>query len=192
MNKREYDIPIEGHDYDGIEELNNPLPRWWLATFYGAIIFAVAYYAYFQLGPGPSQDETLARRMESVRSAQSAAEEARTAGDANIDVAALLADPAALEVGKKQFTEKCAICHGANGQGSIGPNLTDDYWIHSKGDMAGILQSFRNGFPEKGMPPWGPLIPEDEQPKLAAYVMSLRGTNPADAKAPEGEYVPKQ
>jgi cytochrome c oxidase cbb3-type subunit 3 len=192
MSNREYDVPIEGHDYDGIEELNNPLPRWWLATFYGAIIFAIIYYGYFQLGPGPSHDETLARRMESVRSAQAAAKEAMTAGDASIDVAALMADEEAMELGRKKFAEICALCHGKAGQGSIGPNLTDQYWIHSKGEITGILAAIRAGFPEKGMPPWGAVIPEDEQAPLAAYVISLQGSDPADAKAPEGEYVPRQ
>jgi cytochrome c oxidase cbb3-type subunit 3 len=189
MTKKEYDVPIEGHDYDGIEELNNPLPRWWLATFWGAIIFAIAYYGYFQLGPGPSQDETLAKRMKSVKQAQAQAASAMNAGDENIDVQALLKDPEALAVGKKQFMEKCLPCHGANGEGTVGPNLTDDYWIHSKGDFQGILSSIRSGFPDKGMPPWGPLIPAEEQPDLAAYVMSLRGTNPPNAKPPQGNLV---
>jgi cytochrome c oxidase cbb3-type subunit 3 len=189
MTTREHDIPIEGHDYDGIQELNNPLPRWWLVTFWGTIVFAVAYYGYFQLGPGPSHDDTLNRRMESVKAAQVATSEAIGAGDEDIDVAALLADPAAMDAGKEHFMTKCFPCHGANGEGIVGPNLTDDYWIHSRGGMPGILASIRTGFPEKGMPPWGQLIPAEEHAAVAAYVLTLKGTNPANAKAPEGNLV---
>jgi cytochrome c oxidase cbb3-type subunit 3 len=189
MTKKEYDVPIEGHEYDGIEELNNPLPRWWLLTFWGTVVFAVFYYGYFQLGPGPSHDETLARRMESVRAAQAAQKEQLAAGDENIDVSALMADADAMATGEALFTERCVVCHGANGEGTVGPNLTDDYWIHSHGDLVGILASIRGGFPEKGMPPWGPIIPAEDHAALAAYVMSLRGTNPPNAKAPEGNLV---
>lgn len=185
----EHDVPIEGHEYDGIQELNNPLPKWWLATFFGAIVFAVIYYAYFQLGPGPSSSERLESHMENVRAAQAATNEALSAGDAEYDIEALLADDAALAVGKQQFMTVCVACHGSNAEGSVGPNLTDDYWIHSRGDLAGILAALRNGFPEKGMPPWGAVIPADAHAPLAAYVISLRGSNPPNAKMPEGQYI---
>ena len=188
----ERDVPIKGHDYDGIQELNNPLPKWWLATFVGAIIFAIVYYVYFQLGPGPSSSQTLERRMESVKAAQSATTAAQSADDANYDIKALLADKDALAVGKEQFMTICVACHGEHAEGSVGPNLTDDYWIHSRGDLKGILQAIRNGFPEKGMPPWGAVVPPDAQAPLAAYVISLRGTNPPNAKAPQGQYVPRE
>jgi len=185
----EQDKPIAGHDYDGIEELDNPLPKWWLATFYGAIIFAVFYWGYFELGPGPSQDETLAKRMEKIEATYAeAAKEAEIAALA-LDASALLSDPMKLAKGKTRYVETCAVCHGQNGEGTIGPNLTDDYWIHSKGDIAGILKSIRDGFPEKGMPPWGKIIPMDEHAPTAAYVISIRGTNPPNAKAAEGELV---
>ena len=191
MTKTEYDVPIEGHDYDGIEELNNPLPKWWLATFYGAIVFAVIYYGYFQLGPGPSSDETLNRRMKKVTEAQAATTAEQSAGDEQYDVAAMLADEEVLAVGKARFAETCIACHGENGEGSVGPNLTDDYWLHSRGGMPGILVSIRSGFPDKGMPPWGPIIPAEEHAPLAAYVISLRGTDPPNAKTPEGQLIPR-
>ena len=191
MTKTEYDVPIEGHDYDGIEELNNPLPRWWLATFFGTIVFAVVYYGYFQLGPGPSSEETLERRMEKVTEAQVASTAALSAADEEYDVAAMLADEEVLATGKVRFQETCVACHGENGGGSVGPNLTDDYWVHSRGGMPGILASIRQGFPDKGMPPWGGIIPAEEHAPLAAYVISLRGTNPPNAKAPEGQLIPR-
>jgi len=191
MSEKDYDVPIEGHDYDGIEELNNPLPKWWLATFYGAIVFAVIYYGYYQLGPGPSSDETLARRMDKVTEAQAASTAALSAGDEQYDVAAMLADEDILAIGKARFKETCVACHGENGEGSVGPNLTDDYWVHSRGGMPGILASIRQGFPEKGMPPWGGLIPAEEHAPVAVYVISLRGTGPPNAKAAEGQLVPR-
>ena len=184
----DHDKPIEGHEYDGIEELNNPLPRWWLATFYGTIIFSVIYFGYFYLFGGPSQAERLAAKMAQVTELQEAAA-AAFAAEEGVDLDAVLADPAALEVGKAQFKKTCVPCHGEFGEGIVGPNLTDDYWIHSKGDVQGILYSIRTGFPEKGMPPWGQIIPREEHVPVAAYVLTLRGTHPPNAKEPQGEYV---
>jgi cytochrome c oxidase cbb3-type subunit 3 len=190
MSKRKYDKPIAGHEYDGIQELNNPLPKWWLATFYGTIVFSFFYFGYFQLGRAPSQDERLAAAMAHIEGRQEEAAET-TAHEAAepVDVEALEHDPAVLAVGKAQFATKCLPCHGAAGEGIIGPNLTDNYWIHSKGDLQGILDSFRIGFPEKGMPPWGELIPPEEHVPLAIYVMSLQGTAPPNPKEPQGEPV---
>jgi len=195
MSKRKFDKPIAGHEYDGIKELNNPLPKWWLATFFGTIIFAFFYFGYFQLGHAPSQDERLAASLARIQGVkEQAATEAAAETPAhetaeNVDVEALEHDPKVLAIGKAQFDSKCMPCHGAHGEGIIGPNLTDKYWIHSKGDLQGILESFRKGFPDKGMPPWGELIPPDEHIPLAIYVMSLQGTNPPNAKAPQGELV---
>jgi cytochrome c oxidase cbb3-type subunit 3 len=191
MNTRDqtlHDKPIEGHEYDGIQELNNPLPRWWLATFFATIVFAVLYWGYYQIGKGPSLDERLSASMARINAAQADAQKA-AGGDETIDANALLADPKALAVGKAQFDSKCTPCHGAAGEGLVGPNLTDNYWIHSRGDIHGILSAIRNGFPEKGMPPWGAIVPPEEQAPLAAYVMSLRGTNPPNAKEPQGDLV---
>jgi len=192
MSKRKYDKPIAGHEYDGIQELNNPLPKWWLATFYGTIVFAVIYFGYYQLGNGPSHDERLANAMARIegRYEEAKQEAVETAPPVEeIDVAAVQADEAAMAVGKGHFDTKCMPCHGVNGEGTIGPNLTDEYWLHSKGGIEGILASFRVGFPEKGMPPWDTLIPAEEHVPLAAYVMTLQGTNPPNPKDPQGELV---
>ena len=186
--KQEFDVEIEGHEYDGIKEFNNPLPKWWLATFYGTIIFSIFYWGYYEVLGGPSHDEKLAARLEKVQQAQDVAA-AEFAAQENIDLDALLGDEAALAVGKEHFDKTCVTCHGENGEGSVGPNLTDSYWIHSQGDIAGILYSIRTGFPEKGMPPWGPVIPREDHAKLAAYVITLQGTEPPNPKAPEGQLV---
>jgi cytochrome c oxidase cbb3-type subunit III len=187
MSKQERDQLIEGHEYDGIQELNNPLPKWWLATFYGTIIFSFIYWGYFELLGGPTQDMRLAAAMEQIRAKQAAA--VVSYDDSAIDLDSLLADPAALAAGKEQFDAVCVACHGPAGEGLIGPNLTDKYWIHGKGDLEHILNSFRVGYPDKGMPPWGNVIPADKQAALAAYVISLQGTNPPNAKEPQGELV---
>lgn len=189
MSNKDHDKPIAGHEYDGIQELDNPLPKWWLATFWGTIIFAVIYVGYFMLGPGLSHDERLAKRWAAITGEVAVQQEARAAAEADIDVAAIQADPEAMAIGKKKFQEICVACHGANGEGTIGPNLTDKYWIHSQGTIDGVLLSIREGFPDKGMPPWGAIIPADEHVPLAAYVLTLQGTNPPNAKAPQGELV---
>lgn len=192
MSKRKYDKPIAGHEYDGIQELNNPLPKWWLATFFGTIVFALLYFGYYVLGNGPSQDATLASRMAKIEGrteAHQAAAASVPETEQKIDVDKIMHDKAAMAAGKSVFETNCAPCHGQQGEGSIGPNLTDKYWLHSKGDVAGILKSFREGFPDKGMPPWDKLIPPDEQVPLAVYVKSLQGTNPPNPKEPQGQLV---
>jgi cytochrome c oxidase cbb3-type subunit 3 len=122
---------------------------------------------------------------------QEAREEAADKAPAveEIDVDAVMNDTQAMEIGKGHFDTKCMPCHGVSGEGTIGPNLTDKYWIHIDGGVEGILQSIRQGYPEKGMPPWDKLIPLEEQVPLAAYVMSLQGTNPPNAKEPQGELI---
>ena len=187
MSKKDRDQIIEGHDYDGIQELNNPLPRWWLATFYGTIVFALVYWSYFELFGGPTHDERLSAAMARIEERRAAA--VVTYDDSNIDLEALLADAEALASGREQYEAVCAACHGQKGEGLIGPNLTDRYWIHGDGGLAHILASFREGYPEKGMPPWGQVIPREKHAALAAFVISLQGTNPPNAKEPQGELV---
>lgn len=192
MSKRKLDKPIAGHEYDGIQELNNPLPKWWLATFFGTIVFALLYFGYYVLGNGPSQDETLAARMAKIEGRAVAHAEAAPSvpeSTGEIDVDKIMHDKTAMAAGKNEFDTNCAPCHGEQGEGSIGPNLTDKYWLHSKGDIAGILKSFREGFPDKGMPAWDTLIPPEDQVPLAVYVKSLQGTNPPNPKEPQGELV---
>ena len=182
------DDKLLDHEYDGIQELNNPLPGWWLATFYGTIIFAVAYYIYYTFMGGPDSDARLAEKLAAIDAVKQEAVAAAPA-DEDIDVKALIKKKKKMEVGKKHFVAVCAACHGQNAEGIIGPNLTDKYWIHSKGDAQGIINAIRLGFPEKGMPPWDAVVPRADQPALAAYVISLQGSNPANAKEPQGDLV---
>jgi cytochrome c oxidase cbb3-type subunit 3 len=173
--------PIQGeivHEYDGILEADNRLPLWWLWTFYGAIIFAVGYWFYyeeFKAGPGLTQ----AYYAEKAREAEKTGAEPTDA-----ELMALLSSPA-LEQGKQLFANNCAACHEAEGQGKIGPNLTDDAWLHG-GSPVEIFTTVRDGVPAKGMPAWGPTLGRLGAMQATAFVLSLRGKN-LPGKAPEGQ-----
>ncbi len=176
------------HEYDGIKELDNPLPGWWLATFYITIVFAVVYFIYYEFAGGPTLDQELSsdlNRIESVQ--QKAVETMGTKSEENY--LALLDNKEALEQGKAEFLTKCIACHGAQGQGIIGPNLTDEYWIHGDGNISSILQTINEGVVEKGMPPWKGVIAPELMENVAVYVFSIRGSNPPGAKPPQGEKV---
>lgn len=182
---------IEGHEYDGIQELDHPLPRWWLYLFYGTIIFSIGYVAYYWFLGGPSHQEQLDRAMAKINQNKVEAKAKTEEAVAEVvDIEALLKDKNALALGEQSYQQVCAVCHGAKGEGLIGPNLTDKYWLHSKGDFEGILAAIIHGFPDKGMPPWGDIVPKERHAPLTAYVMSLQGTNPPGAKAAQGDLVP--
>jgi cytochrome c oxidase cbb3-type subunit III len=173
--------PIQGeivHEYDGILEADNRLPLWWLWTFYGAIIFAVGYWFYyeeFKAGPGLTQ----------AYYAERAAEAEKTGAEpTEADLTALVGTPA-LDQGKQLFANNCAACHEAQGQGKIGPNLTDGNWLHG-GAPVDIFKTIRNGFAAKGMPAWGPTLGRLGVTQVTAFVLSLRGKN-LPGKAPEGD-----
>ena len=188
MSENEKDQLIKGHDYDGIQELNNPLPGWWLMTFYITIVFAVVYYSYYTFFGGPTLDEELGQKMSVIQSEQQMAEEEAPV-KSNEDYIALLNNPEVLEKGKAEYMLKCMACHGDKGQGLIGPNFTDEYWIHGNGTVAAILEVANNGVADKGMPAWKGVIPEDTLEAVAVYIYSLYGSNPEGAKPPQGEKV---
>lgn len=176
------------HEYDGIRELDNPLPGWWLATFYITIVFAVIYYIYYEFAGGPSLDEELSTKLSKIESVQQEAEV--TMGTKSEEYyTALLDNNQALEEGRAEFVAKCAACHGAQGQGIIGPNLTDEYWIHGDGRIPSMLKTINEGVVEKGMPPWQGVIAPEIIEKIAAYVYNIRGSNPPGARPPQGEKI---
>ncbi|NIP37616.1 MAG: nitrogen fixation protein FixP [Candidatus Dadabacteria bacterium] len=182
------DKPIEGHEYDGIHELDNPLPGWWLTTFYLTIIFAAIYWVYYEFGSGPTSNEYLKADMESIQSLQAKVEGAKQEISEK-SLLAMVKDEEALSAGKAEYIVKCAACHGAEGQGLIGPNITDDYWIHGDGSIAAILKVANEGVLDKGMPPWKGVIADDLLEKVSVYIYSIRGSNPAGAKPPQGEKI---
>ncbi len=177
---------LTDHEYDGIRELDNNLPPWWKWLFYASIGFAAIYLVYFHvLGMGPSSGEEYIAEMEAaeVQKAAYQAQLAANMGDAEIPTEG----PEAILAGQSVFIKFCAACHGNVGQGGpVGPNLTDQYWIHG-GSRGQILSTIENGVPAKGMVPWkGQLAPTEIQ-QLASYIISLEGTNPPDGKAPQGD-----
>lgn len=167
------------HVYDGIEEADNELPLWWLFTFYGAVIFAIFYWFYyegFNVGPSPMQAYAAELR-----------EQASQGGEVNDAlIEALAIDPSAVAAGRDVFTAQCAVCHREDGGGNIGPNLTDTSWIHG-GSPLNIHDTIRNGVTTASMPAWGAILGPTAVQQVAAYVVTLRNTNVADGKAPQGE-----
>ncbi|MDP2341858.1 MAG: cbb3-type cytochrome c oxidase N-terminal domain-containing protein [Deltaproteobacteria bacterium] len=177
----------EVHVYDGIEEHDNRLPRWWLMTLWGAIVFAAGYWMFFQtfaIGVGPRaafDSEMLARHQ-----AEEALEHARGTVDDD-DLVALSRDPAALERGRAVFTSTCQACHADRGQGLVGPNLTDSAWLHGNKPTQ-ILAVVADGVVNQGMPAWKPALGADKVKDVAAFLLTLKGTNVA-GKAPQGVVV---
>ena len=184
----------EVHVYDGIVEHDNFLPRWWLAILYGSMVFALFYFLHYTFGPGPTlveEYQASVQELDALKAKASAQAPGAAQGspqsegsDEGLKAWAIVAEHKAQ--GKQVFESKCVVCHGNLGQGGIGPNLTDDYWIHGN-KLSQIASTVTNGVSDKGMPPWGALLSADELKSVVAYVQSLHGTNPPNPKAPQGE-----
>nr|WP_315188435.1 cbb3-type cytochrome c oxidase N-terminal domain-containing protein [uncultured Flavobacterium sp.] len=174
------------HDYDGIKELDNNLPPWWVYLFYACIVFSIVYLVRFEIMGADDQEMELKKEMAQAKI--EVAEYMKTAPDLMDEkTVTLLTDGADLAEGKTIFETNCAACHRADAGGQIGPNLTDDNWVLG-GGIKNLFHTVTNGGRDgKGMIAWkGTLKPKEIQ-KVASYIISLKGSNPADAKAPEGE-----
>lgn len=174
------------HDYDGIKELDNNLPPWWVYLFYACIIFSVIYLVRYEIMGAPDQEAEL--KTELAQAKIEVEEYMKTAPDLLDEKSVtLLTDADALGKGKEIFTANCVACHRADGGGQIGPNLTDDNWILG-GGIQKIFHTITNGGRDgKGMIAWkGTLKPKEIQ-AVASYIISLKGSNPKDPKAPEGD-----
>lgn len=180
--------PLTSHDYDGIQEYDNPLPTWWTWTFFGTIIFSFLYYIHYQFGGGPTLAQELEVAMKNLETA--AAQHAPAVTETEDMLVEAMKDPKLSELGAAAYTGKCAACHGPELGGLIGPNLTDKFWLHGKGTRMDIAHTIRKGVPEKGMPPWEAMLSKDEVYGLTAYIISKAGSKPANAKTPQGEEVP--
>jgi len=174
------------HDYDGIKELDNTLPPWWVYFFYGTIIFSIVYMVRFELMGGDDQEMELKKEMAQARI--EVAEYMKTAPDLMDEkTVTLLTDPAELAIGKELFATNCIACHRADAGGQIGPNLTDDHWILG-GGIKNVFHVIANGGRDaKGMIAWKGVLKPKEIQNVASYILSLQGSNPADPKGPEGE-----
>jgi cytochrome c oxidase cbb3-type subunit 3 len=180
---REAEVATD-HNYDGIIELDNSLPPWWVYMFYGTIIFAFTYMIYFTYFDGPTQqmeyDTEVAQAIQKKNEFLK-----KTAALVDETSVLILTDATALAKGKSSYITKCAACHGMNGEGLVGPNLTDDYWIHG-GGIKDIFKTIKYGWPEKGMISWESQITPMEMQQISSFIITIKGTNPANPKAPEG------
>ena len=170
------------HEYDGLQEYDNPMPRWWLLTFAGTVIFSIIYL--FNVGPVGNGDGRIADYEKDMK-AFAAAHPEPTGGASGDALLALSRNPAEIAAGKETFDKNCAACHAADGGGLIGPNLADNFWIHG-GTAEQIYLTVANGVLDKGMPPWGKVLKPQDVLRVTAYVLTLQGTKPAKPKAPQG------
>ncbi|MGC4038570.1 MAG: cbb3-type cytochrome c oxidase N-terminal domain-containing protein [Chitinophagaceae bacterium] len=181
--EQEADIDL-GHDYDGIRELDNRLPPWWLYGFYLTIIAGCIYLWRFHIShTGPSSIEEY---QKAVASADADIKEYLKKKGESVDenTVVLLTAQDDLTAGKLIFTKSCVACHKETGAGDVGPNLTDDYWLHG-GDIRSVFKTIRYGI--NAMPQWQTTYSNKEIAEVASYVKSLKGTNPPNPKAPQGE-----
>ncbi len=174
------------HNYDGIRELDNKLPPWWVYGFYATIIFAVVYLARYHIFDGVDQHQEYEIAIAEAK--LQVEEYKRTAKDlVDVNTVELLTEANDLKAGEAIFSGNCAACHKMTGAGGIGPNLTDDYWILGGGIKNVFNTISEGGRAGKGMVAWKSDLKPSEMAQVASYVLSLHGTNPADAKDPEGE-----
>lgn len=173
------------HHFDGIQELDNPMPRWWVNLFIVTIVFGVCYlvWAHVPYFNAKTPEEELVQVSEVKTGGGSAG---GTSKGAEMDFMVASKDSEILGQGKQLFVENCQSCHGALGQGGIGPNLTDDFWIHGN-TMLGVIDSIQKGVPAQGMPGWEAILGKTKINKIGAYVFSIQGSNPSGAKAPQGD-----
>ncbi len=183
---KEQDVQLD-HDYDGIKELDNSLPPWWIYGFYFTILFAGVYmYRYHISKSSPLQVEELA--IEKIQAEKDKVAFMATLAN-NVDETSIAYNPTAelLADGKAIFVKNCVSCHGPEAQGaSIGPNLTDEYWIH-KGGIKDIFKTIKNGVQEKGMIPWGQQLSNAQIAAVATFIKSLQESHPTNPKAPQGD-----
>jgi cytochrome c oxidase cbb3-type subunit 3 len=183
---REEEI-LKDHAYDGIRELDNTLPPWWVNMFILTIIFAVVYMFYYHWGgDGPNQAKEYEMEMEQAKKEMAIA----LAGAANrVDEESVvqLTESGPLGDGQLIFSTNCTPCHGQAGEGNtIGPNLTDAYWLHG-GGIKNVFRTIKNGVPEKGMIAWSAQLTPSDIQKVASYILTLQGTNPPNPKEAQGE-----
>jgi cytochrome c oxidase cbb3-type subunit 3 len=177
-----YDDRLRGHEFDGIQEFDNRLPNWWLWTFYVACAFSVVYWVHYHVvGTGALPREAYRAQMQDAEARLTRMEVSEAT------LRALAAEPTALEKGREVFVTQCTQCHLANAGGSIGPNLTDRYWLHGGSPMQ-IYKTVVTGVPAKGMPDyWERQLGRLACQQVVAYVLSIKNSEVEGGKAPQGE-----
>jgi cytochrome c oxidase cbb3-type subunit 3 len=185
-------IPIEkeadhllDHDYDGIKELDNSLPPWWKWGFYVTIVVGVVYmlrFHVFNTGPTPEQEYN----TEMAFAEMQIEEYRKKVGDMVDEKTVTMADASGISEGQKIFQTACMACHGAKGEGGVGPNLADNYWLHG-GSINDVFKTIKYGVTDKGMQAWEKTYSPAQIKNIASYIKTLAGTNPANGKVPQGE-----
>lgn len=184
-DKRKEDELLLRHEYDGIQEFDNPMPRWWKWIFWGSFYFSILYFAHYHLtGNGESVMASWESDVAAAREAQ-AQLLLKDGGPSEEKLLEFMTDSGLMADASQLFVQRCAQCHGNEGEGKIGPNLTDEYWLHGSASLMDIYQAVDEGFTAKGMPAWGRQLRPVEVMKLAAFVGSLRNTQ-RQGRAPEG------
>jgi len=182
--ENEKDILLD-HNYDGIRELDSRVPPWFSWLFYLTILFAVYYlFDYHVFGTGKLMYDEYAEEMKTAEIQK--AELIRSGAFINEETVTQLTDPAEIEKGKQIFANNCVACHGTDGGGIVGPNLTDKYWING-GGIKNVFTTIKYGVPAKGMISWQTQLNPNQIQEVASFILSLQGTHPANPKQPEGE-----
>jgi len=173
------------HDYDGIQELDNPIPAWFMWLFYGTIIFGVGYMLnYHVFNTGPLQYQEYKTEMAQADIAKKLYL-SKAANQVDENTVKLVHDPAVIAAGQAIFKQSCVACHGPNAEGNVGPNLTDDYWLHGN-KINDLFKTVKYGVLTKGMPTWEKVLSPKQISDVANYIKSIHGSNPANPKAPQG------
>lgn len=175
------------HSYDGIQELDHPLPSWWKFTFYAGITFAIFYFILYQIMGAPSLRDEFKKDYAEIKQLQDKFNQQNGAFDETKYLAIIKDDGE--KKGLVVFETNCVACHKEKGIGDIGPNLTDEFWINSKGTPATNYAVVFNGVPDMGMPTWSQTLSSDEMYQVVAYVQTLHHTHQPGGKAPQGEKV---
>lgn len=181
----EEDTIMTDHDYDGIRELDNSLPPWWKYGFYVTIVVAIIYMGYYHMGgSGPSSLKEYQNQMDQA-AMEIAAYQATQKDAVNEKNVVLLDNQSDIQAGAATFQSLCVACHGTMAEGKVGPNLTDDYWKNG-GDIKDLFKTIKYGVKGTGMKSWKTDISASQIAQVASYILSLKGSNPPGAKAPEG------
>ncbi|MGN7785339.1 cbb3-type cytochrome c oxidase N-terminal domain-containing protein [Niabella sp. 22666] len=174
-----------GHSYDGIKELDNVTPPWFTIAFIASIIFGIGYLWHYHVSKaGPNQYEEYEIAVTKANLEKEAYMKLK--GDAINENTVTMLDAAGIDAGKALYTSNCSACHGNAGQGGVGPNLTDDYWLHG-GSIGDVFKTIKLGVVEKGMMSWKDVFSAEQIAQLASYIKSTHGSKPAGAKEPQGE-----
>jgi cytochrome c oxidase cbb3-type subunit 3 len=179
------DVILTDHIYDGIQELDNNLPPWWKYMFYATIVFAGVYIYFYHFNEnGKLQAQEYEQEMNVAEKEK--IEYMKLAANSIDETNVKVADAKGIENGKSLFLSNCAACHGRAGEGGVGPNLTDEYWLHG-GGIKNVFKSVKYGIPQNGMISWKSQLSPKNIQEVASYILSIKGTNPANGKAPQGD-----